>query len=108
MIEHLVKGCGWPREHGHIVCTCAPHATRKSGAFLGSYKGQLLVGGLLLDLGCFPRRSAVLSESSFTTWVSLTLHMTSGLLVNALSGIAKNLLEALLLLCEQNWTKAVN
>ena len=31
VIEHLVKGCGWPREQGHIVCTCAPHVTRRSG-----------------------------------------------------------------------------
>jgi len=31
VIEHLVKGCGRPREHRHIVCTCAPHLTRRSG-----------------------------------------------------------------------------
>ena len=24
MIEHLVKGCGWPGEHRQIVCSCAP------------------------------------------------------------------------------------
>jgi len=42
LIEHLVKGCGWPREHRQIVCTCAPHLSRRRGAALGSYKGQLL------------------------------------------------------------------
>lgn len=31
VMEHLVKGCVWPREHGQIVCTCAPHVIRWGG-----------------------------------------------------------------------------
>jgi len=31
VIEHLAKGCGWPREHRHIVYTCAPNLTRRDG-----------------------------------------------------------------------------
>lgn len=32
VIKHLVKGCGWPREHRLIVYTCAPQVTRRGGA----------------------------------------------------------------------------
>jgi len=55
MIEHLVKGGAWPREHGQTVCTCAPYLTRRGGAPLGSDKGQALKGEHLLNLnlGCF-------------------------------------------------------
>jgi len=31
VIEHLVKGCGWPREHRQIVCTCIPQIIRRAG-----------------------------------------------------------------------------
>lgn len=64
VIEHLLRGCSWPKEHREIGCTCTSHATRKGGPMvgwspLGSYKGQLWKGEHLLDLGCFLRRSAV-------------------------------------------------
>jgi len=56
VIEHLVKGCGWPREHRQTVCTCAPQLTRRGRhrwSPLGSYKGQPLKGEHGFDLGCF-------------------------------------------------------
>lgn len=31
VIEHLVKLCGWLREHRQIICTCALHLTRSCG-----------------------------------------------------------------------------
>ena len=58
VIEHVVKGCGYSREHRQIVCTCAPCVARRGGLALGSYRGQLLKGEHLLDLGCFLRRAA--------------------------------------------------
>lgn len=29
VMEHLVKGCGWPGEHRQMVCTCAPQLPRR-------------------------------------------------------------------------------
>lgn len=58
VIEHLVKGCAWSRQHRQIVCTCAPHLTRRGRDPLGSDKGQPRGGEHLLDLGCFLRRYA--------------------------------------------------
>lgn len=58
VIEHVVKGCGYSRKHRQIVCTCAPCVARRGGLALGSYRGQLLKGEHLLDLGCFLRRAA--------------------------------------------------
>lgn len=43
VIEHLVRGCGWPMEHKQIICTCVPHEPEgmdPSGATMGLYKGK--------------------------------------------------------------------
>lgn len=29
--EHMVRGCGWPREHREIICTCVTDVTRRDG-----------------------------------------------------------------------------
>jgi len=39
VIEHLMKGCGWPREHRQTVCTCEQKGWTQGDALLGSYEG---------------------------------------------------------------------
>lgn len=54
VIEHLLKGSGWPREHRKILCTCALHITRsrggQCGATLDLRKGVMVLWFLLLVL----------------------------------------------------------
>ena len=55
VVEHLVNGCAWPREHRQTVCTCVPRVTGSGGPRvklpLGLCKGLLLKGEHLLGLG---------------------------------------------------------
>lgn len=63
VIEHLVKGWGWPRENRQMACTCGD---QKEWALAwvsqGSYKGWPLKGEYLLGLGCLLRVSAAWLE----------------------------------------------
>ena len=55
-----------------------------------------------MGLDCFLGVKAVSPESSFTSGVSAIFSVTVGLPVNTLPSVAKDLSEAILLLCEQN------
>ena len=103
MIEHLVKGCVWPREHRHIVCSCAPRLTRR--------------GGPRVEPPWAPIRASHWRETPFweevlycqrtpslAGWLPFFLYMTVGLPANTLPGITKNLSEAILLLHDSEKT----
>lgn len=57
--EHLMKGCGWPREHRKIVRICAPHVIRRSGPRVKPLQP--------VSWGVLHR------QSPFTSWVGSTL-----------------------------------
>ena len=76
VMEHLVKRCGWPREHRHIICICALHVLRRSGPRVkppwahirAATEGRATLGpGLLFEEEC------CMAESPFTKRVSSAL-----------------------------------
>lgn len=69
VVEHLVKVCGWPREHRYIVCNSAPQVIRRGGSRVkplpGSDKGQPLRGRALLGPGLFLEKECCMAREPF-------------------------------------------
>lgn len=47
-----MKGCSWPREHRHIICTCVPQVTRRSGPRVGPPWAQVRASHVWESIAC--------------------------------------------------------
>lgn len=107
----MVRGCGWPREHREIVCTCVTDVTRRDGPMVhtrhpGHMEGLPTEGWASLARRLLHVKECCIARWAFTSeWVLvLFLYMTIDLPVSTLPAIAKNLSEVILLLHKQDLT----